>query len=120
MKVVITSMRQSLDSEVDPRFGRAQVFAIYDTEMEEFSYVENEKNLNAASGAGIQSAQNVANIGAEVVLTGNCGPKAFRALNAANIKVVIGVSGKLEDVVKKFINGEYEFADEANVSGHWS
>ena len=48
MKVVISSRGESLASDMDDRFGRAEYFAVFDTENGAFSAVSNQKNLNAA------------------------------------------------------------------------
>ena len=70
-------------------------------------------------GQGSRAAQNVANKKPAAVLTGNCGPKAFKVLQAAGIEVVIGINGKIKDAVKAYLSGEHKAADEANVEGHW-
>ncbi|NOY75074.1 MAG: dinitrogenase iron-molybdenum cofactor biosynthesis protein [Kiritimatiellaeota bacterium] len=119
MKVVVTSQGETLDAQVDPRFGRAKNFIILDTENGEFKSIDNSQNLNAAQGAGIQSAQNVANTDTEALITGNCGPKAFKVLAAAKIKVYIGAQGTVSEAVEKFKNGELKEAANANVEGHW-
>ena len=54
------------------------------------------------------------------MLAGNCGPKAFKTLTAADIKVVIGVSGKIKEAIEKFKKGQFSYISEANVEGHWS
>ena len=59
MKIIITAQGNTLDSPVDPRLGRAQGFIVTDEKGEAFEYVDNAQNLNAASGAGIQAAQNI-------------------------------------------------------------
>ena len=41
-------------------------------------------------GAGIQAAQTVIGRGAEALITGFCGPKAFRVLTAAKVQVLTG------------------------------
>ena len=84
MKIVITSQGTSLESPVDPRFGRAKHFVLVDTNTGELSAHDNSQNLNAPQGAGIQAAQAVAQLGAEAVLTGHVGPKAFTTLQAAS------------------------------------
>ena len=68
MKIAVTSRGAELDSEVDPRFGRARYFVIVDTDTGESRAVDNEQNLNAAQGAGIQAAQLVATQGVEALL----------------------------------------------------
>ena len=119
MKIAITTQGKTLDSTVDQRFGRASGFILFDTKTEEYSYIENSQNLNAAAGAGTQSAQTIANNGAEVLITGNCGPKAFTALNAAGIKIAIGASGTVKESLEKFNKGQLQTTDSPNVEGHW-
>ena len=119
MIIAVTSQGRDLAGEVDPRFGRANQFLLVDSETMDFQVAENHQSLNLHQGAGIQTAQNVANHEPEVVLTGNCGPKAFKTLQAAGIKVVVGVSGKIEDAIQAYLRGEFEHAKDANVEGHW-
>ena len=119
MVIAISAQGTDLKGEVEPRFGRAKHFLIVDTETMGFEVVRNEQNLSLPQGAGIQAAQNLANHEPEVVLTGNCGPKAFKTLQAAGIKVVVGVSGKIEDAIQAYLRGQFEHAKDANVEGHW-
>ena len=119
MKIIFSSAGKDLDSEVDPRFGRAQNFLLVDSDTGEYEAIDNAQNVNMMSGAGIQTAETVVNSGAEVVITGHCGPKAFRTLNAAAIKIVIGAEGKIRDALDKFKKGEYQYTDSPNVQGHW-
>jgi predicted Fe-Mo cluster-binding NifX family protein len=120
MKVVVTSRGTDLDSEVDPRFGRARYFLVVETETGEFEAVDNAQNLNAAQGAGIQAAQQVAALGAEALLTGHCGPNAFRTLSAGGIKVFAGVAGTVAEAIERFKAGALTPAGDADVQGHWA
>lgn len=119
MKIAVTSTGKELTSEIDPRFGRAAYFLIVDPETMEFETVENSQNINLPQGAGIQAGQTIADKKVDTLVTGNCGPKAFRILQAANIKVITGISGRVIDAVEKFKNGELKQTDQANVEGHW-
>jgi predicted Fe-Mo cluster-binding NifX family protein len=119
VKVAITSSGAGLDSPVDPRFGRAAKLILVDTETGGVETVDNTQNLNAAQGAGIQAAQNVSRLGAEVLMTGHCGPKAFATLRAAGIKVITGVEGTVGEAVERFKRGELAPADSPDVEGHW-
>jgi len=120
VKVVITSSGDGLDSPVDPRFGRAGRFILVDTETGGVQAVDNTQNLNAAQGAGIQAAQNVSRLGAEVLMTGHCGPKAFATLRAAGIKVITGVQGTVAEAIERFKRGELAPTEAPDVEGHWA
>lgn len=119
MKVAVSAVGETLDSAVDPRFGRAARFVLVDTDTGEHRTISNAPNMSAAQGAGIQTAQTVSRHGAEYVMTGHCGPKAFRALNAAGIKVVSGIEGTVAEAVDLLKNGEVRPSDSADVEGHW-
>jgi len=120
MKIAITAAENNVSGKVDPRFGRAKYFIIADTDSGESSAHDNIQNLNAAQGAGIQSAETIARLGAEAVITGNAGPKAFRTLSAAGIKVYLFQGGTVAEAIQKFKNGELKETTAANVEGHWA
>ena len=82
MIIAVSSQGDNLDSPVDPRFGRAAYFVIYDTDNGSFEVVSNATNVGAAQGAGIQAAQLVAGYSPNLVISGNIGPKAFSVLEA--------------------------------------
>lgn len=119
MKIVVTSLGETLDSPVDQRFGRARYFVLYDSESGEWSAHDNKQNLGAAQGAGIQAGQKVVELGAEAVLTGHCGPKAFATLRAGGIAVYPGASGTVNETLKAFSDGELKDSDGADVEGHF-
>lgn len=119
MKIAITAQGAEPTSPVDPRFGRAAGFLVYDTESGEYSAHDNAQNLNAAQGAGIQAAETVSRLGVQAVITGHCGPKAFRALSAGGISVYAGVECSVEEAVARFQRGELTVAGDADVSSHW-
>jgi len=107
MRIAVSASGDSLDSNVDPRFGRCAYFIIVETEGNEIIShdVVSNQAVQAMRGAGVQAAQTVANEGVEVVMTGNIGPNAFNVLSQTGIKVITGVSGKVKDVVKKYLEG---------------
>ncbi len=120
MKVAVTSQGTELNSEIDTRFGRAKYFVVVDTDSGDFSSHDNNQNFNAVHGAGIQSGQNVNNLGVDAVISGNVGPKAFITLQAGGIKIYTAPSGTVADAIEKFKAGKLECAGEANVDSHWA
>lgn len=120
MKIVVTAQGPNRDSLVDPRFGRARSFVLADTESGAFTWHDNAQNLNSPQGAGIQSAQTVARLDAQAVLTGHVGPKAFAVLNAAQVAVYTGISGTVQEAIDGFKSGKFQPAPAADVEGHWA
>ncbi|MBN2181159.1 MAG: NifB/NifX family molybdenum-iron cluster-binding protein [Sedimentisphaerales bacterium] len=118
MKIAITSTGQTIDSQVDPRFGRAAYFMIFDTYSMDFSAIEN-RSIDAAGGAGINSAKAVIDTQAQAVLTGNCGPNAQRTLSAAGVKLYTGVTGTISEAIELFKTGKLTEAAEPNVQSHF-
>ena len=118
MKVVVTAEGSDLDSRVDPRFGRCAFFVFVETDNLSCTGFEN-PSIALGHGAGIQSAQFVAENGAGVVITGNVGPNAYRTLEAAGLQVVTGASGTVRQAVETFKSGDLAAAQGATVEGHF-
>ena len=118
MKIALSSSGTGLDSQIDPRFGRCAYFLIVDTDTMDFEVCNNENNA-LGGGAGIQAAQFVASKGVKAIITGNCGPNAFRTLNAVGMNIIIGRTGTVRDAVDEFKKGELSPTTQANVPGHY-
>ena len=114
MKVCITSEGKTLDSKVDPRFGRCQNFIFFDTDTGNFEAQEN-ANSQFQGGAGIQSGQFVVSKGIKVVLTGNVGPNAHQVLSAAGISIFTGISGTVKEAIDGYKIGRYKPVDAPSV-----
>ncbi len=120
MKVVFTASGGDLNAPLDSRFGRAAKFLVYDLDSETFEVVDNQQNLNAAQGAGIQAAETVARLGAKALVTGHCGPKAFRVLLAAGISVYHADAQTVAEALAQYRAGTLVEAKAADVGGHWA
>ena len=119
MKIAISSAGKELNSNLDPRFGRAAYFIILDAETMDFEAVENTQNFNLPQGAGIQAGKAIADHHVDALITGHCGPKAFKVLQNAGVKIVTGASGKVADAIEQFKKGELATGSGADVEGHW-
>ena len=120
MKLAVTARGTQLDWPVDIRFGRAAGFLVVDPDAGTVEYVSNGEAAAAGQGAGIQAANLMAGHGVQAVLTGHCGPNAFRALQAAGIRVCTGLTrGSIREAIEQFKAGALQEATGADVQGHW-
>ena len=119
MKVAVTAQGQERTSPMDTRFGRAKWIVVVDTDTGDCQAHDNKLNLTLAQGAGIQTGQNVANLGVDVVITGNVGPNAYKTLAAADVRVFLASGGTVEQVMAAFGQGQLQEVQQANVEGHW-
>ena len=117
MKIAVSSSGKDLDSQIDPRFGRCAYFVIVNTDDMSFETFEN-KSMTLGGGAGVQAAQFVTSKKTPVVVTGNIGPNAVRALSAAGVKVITGQTGTVRKAVKDYKMGKLTGVNEATVSQH--
>ena len=119
MKIVVTAKEDTPDGEMDPHFGRARKFVLFDDETGLFSAHDNAQNLNAAQGAGIQAAESVVRLGAGAVITGHVGPKAFKVLEAAGIPVYLAANCTAGEALDRFKQNKLSKQTTADVQGHW-
>ena len=120
MKIAVSAQGRDLDSALDPRFGRAAGFVVVDTDSGTSAYVENAQNMALAQGAGLQAAQNVAGAGAQAVITGHVGPKAFLALSKGRISVhLAGGEMSVGRALELYKDGKLPAAEGADKDGHW-
>lgn len=118
MKIAFPTSGDSLDAPLNSTFGRAPQFLVYDLEKKNFTIADNKPNLNAAQGAGIQAAQTLIRFGAQCLVSGHCGPKAFRVLSAAGIKVFYTKAPSVAAALSEYVSGELTEARSADVQGH--
>ncbi len=119
MKIAFSTSGEDVNAPMDRRFGRAAKFLIYDLENGTFTVIDNIQNLNAAQGAGIQSAETVVRSGAQALVTAHCGPKAFRVLSAAGVAVYNSDSETVVEALEQFKAGRLNPLQQADVEGHW-
>jgi predicted Fe-Mo cluster-binding NifX family protein len=100
MKIAFTTSGNDMAAPMDPRFGRAARFLIFDAGTGGFVLIDN-AGIDAAQGAGLKAAETIVKAGATVLVTGECGPKALNVLKQAGVKVytakAVSVSEALED-----------------------
>jgi predicted Fe-Mo cluster-binding NifX family protein len=108
MKIVITATSPTLDSEVDPRFGRGAYLLIVDPDTLEWEAQPN-PGATASGGAGIAAAQFVTGQKVDAVISGDFGPHAVQALEAAGMPMyVFGNFHTVREVVTEFKAGQLQ------------
>lgn len=110
MKIAFTTKESHKDSLIDPRFGRAQYFLIYDEDKDVFKYFDNREIKNIAHGVGPKAAQKLSELGARVLITGNGpGENASLVLEKAGIDVFVGSSEMdVKEAYQAFRKGKLE------------
>ena len=99
--IAISSTGNTLDSEVDPNFGKAKWFILVNTETMEFEAIEG-VGENITSGAGKATAELIIATGVKGVLTGEMGGNAASRLSAAGIYVFTGASGTVAYAIEQY------------------
>lgn len=106
MKICISLSGKTFDSLVDPRFGRCPYFLIVDLKDENKIEIVENSATKASRGAGISAAQLVADLGVEIIITGNIGPNALSVLQPVGVKIFQGVNITAKEAIAKFKKNE--------------
>jgi len=117
MKLAISSLGENLESQIDSRFGRCKFIIIFDTATNEFQ-TERNPCINAQNSAGIQTAQLVSDKNAEVVITGNLGPNAIKALRSAGIRTYSCANCSVKQAIENFKSGNLTELQDSTANLH--
>ncbi len=109
MKIAVSALGDTLEGSLDPRFGRAQYFIITDLGQADIdvTVINNAASL-PAGGAGIATAQLLADNDVKAVITGNVGPNAMNVLKAAGFEIYKGTAATVGENIEKFKQGSLE------------
>jgi predicted Fe-Mo cluster-binding NifX family protein len=107
MKILFTAHGTDWNAQMDERLGRAEYLVVYDEESDKLEAFANDTS-SMEHGAGLQTAQKIAELGANVIITGNgAGGKVADLIKKTNIKVYIGAKNMtLKEAYEKYKNGE--------------
>ena len=88
MKVAISSKGDTLDSEMDSRFGRCKFFAIYDSEDKSTLFIANTA-ATLTEGAGPAALQLLTSQGVSKLVSGNFGVKIKTLSSDLNVQLIL-------------------------------
>ncbi|MHA1243531.1 MAG: NifB/NifX family molybdenum-iron cluster-binding protein [Candidatus Heimdallarchaeota archaeon] len=116
MKVAVSSLGQTLDDQIDFRFGRCTQYLIVDTTDMSFNVLTNSAQ-NEGHGAGISASQAVINAGVNAVITGQVGPNAYRTLAAAKV-TIFTAKGSIRSALVNLVENRLIAQTGPSNSGH--
>ncbi|HNX42853.1 MAG TPA: NifB/NifX family molybdenum-iron cluster-binding protein [Bacteroidales bacterium] len=91
MKIAFTATGETLDSQIDPRFGRTDFILVLDEETNNLEVINNLEANNEAHGAGTATSRKIYQFRPDVLITGNGpGDTAAKALKPLNMKIFTG------------------------------
>ncbi len=104
MKIAIPVENKSMETTVCQSFGRTPYFLIYNTELKDGLFIENDA-ANSQGGAGVKAAQIVVDSDVNALLTPRCGENAAEVIMAAGIKIYKTVNDSIMDNIDAFDKG---------------
>jgi predicted Fe-Mo cluster-binding NifX family protein len=109
MKIAISSVGKDIKSKTSDVFGRCPYFIIAEIENKKIGKTKAIKNksIDQMGGAGIATAQLMAENNVNAVITGNVGPRALDVLRQFKIEIYSG-QGTIKDVLQAFIDKRLE------------
>ncbi len=105
MKLAFTVKQEKLFPVMDERFARTEKFLIYDTDGSRgFKEISNKEARESQQGAGVHAASLMIEQGIDCVITGTCGPKARKALEAAGITIHLTAKKSPAEALKEALS----------------
>lgn len=101
MRICVTAEGTDLDALVAEEFGHAPFFVIVDPDTMKFEVFDNVL-VDTDIGYGIQTAENIIRLKADVVMTGFVGPHGVKKLESKNIKLVTDEEGTVRQAIEAF------------------
>lgn len=108
MKIAVSSKGQTLQDSLDPSFGRCPGFVVYDSASQDITFIDNSQNQNLPQGAGIQTAQMITGAGADVIISGQIGPKALEALSHSQVQLFASSGGTVQEAIQAWERNELQ------------
>lgn len=117
MKIAIPVNDKSTHTKIASTFGRAQYFLIYETEQKESSFIDNSA-VASQGGAGIKAAQVIADSGAQILITPQCGENAAKVIEKAGVRMYKSQEGLALDNINAYIEGKLSVLEDIHSGYH--
>lgn len=117
MKIAIPVDEKSIESSVCTSFGRTPYFLIYDTGINESTFIDNSA-AESAGGAGIKAAQIIVDNKAHILLTPRCGENAAEVLKSSDIGIYKTQDVSAKDNINAYISEKLPLLNEIHSGFH--
>lgn len=120
MKIcVATSSQGGLQDSVSSNFGRCPSYTIVEIDGKNIKSTKAVQNpgFSAGSGAGIQAAQGVVDMGCNVVIAGAVGPNAFQVLSMARVDVRECAGITVQKAIEEYLQGVLQLSSGSGQGG---
>lgn len=117
MIIAIPVEKDSKESLVSEHFGRSNYFLIYNTEEQEYKFIENSA-AKSSGGAGIKAAQIVVDENAQVLVSPQLGQNAADVINEAKIKIYKAQVGTIKENLQALEEEKLKLLSEVHEGYH--
>lgn len=100
---------------VSAHFGHCQTYTIYEVDESKKKVINKEVIENPGHQPGFLPGY-LAKLGVNCIIAGGMGPRAQELFAQNNIETITGVSGRVDDVIQEYLNGN--IADRGNLCDH--
>ncbi|MGB9610245.1 MAG: NifB/NifX family molybdenum-iron cluster-binding protein [Bryobacteraceae bacterium] len=108
MKIAFSSRGPDPASAIEPHFGHARYFLIYDTASGSWTVLANGSVPPGGHGAGMAAAEKVRELGVQALVTVRMGPHPGAMLEAAGIQVKRASGVTVEEALERYLRGELD------------
>ncbi len=111
MKIVISTDENNF---VSHHFGRCPFFTVFEIEKEE---ILNKEIIDNPGHRPAFLPQFLSEIGVSCIVAGGMGYRAQELFAQKNIEIIVGVTGKIDEVISKFVSGELKSGESFCIPG---
>lgn len=115
-RMAVTSKGDGLDGEIAP-MARSNFFIIFEGSPDNRMVMENLVRKGGSESA-IKTAAELAKQKVDIVITGTIGPRAFKQLESAGVKVHAGCEGTVSEILEKCLKGKLPICKKATYGGY--
>ncbi len=113
IKICVPCMdSQGLSSEISIHFGKSPYFTLLGVKDKEIEEIEVIESLGKHKGGNMTPAEIIIQSQVDMLLCANLGSKAVQMLQQSGVKIFVGASGTVENIIEEWKTDKLHLADE--------